>query len=340
MLEKMNTKRWIALAIAVLIIGISALSTGLSTKINREERLKKMEQTLKSSMGNLDQMGESVLEAGDATSRIAVIEVDGAIMNLPQSNLFYGGYNHGSTLEALDRILEDDTVKGVLLKVNSPGGGVYESAELHKKIDALSEKNKQLFVSMGNMAASGGYYISAPADRIYASPSTITGSIGVIMGGNNVSGLLDKLGIVDQSIKSAPHKDIGSSTRPMTDDERAILQGVIDDMYGEFLNVVSTGRNMPMDQLRPLADGSIFTGNQAKANGLVDELGDSEDALAALKESLKTEEPEVFEYDTSFSDSVFSKLFSQKTSDKEVAAKILLEAFTDASRPMYLYGGV
>ncbi|MDY6045170.1 MAG: signal peptide peptidase SppA [Peptoniphilus sp.] len=336
MLEKMNTKRWIAFGIAVLIIGISALSTSLSSKINREERMKKLEDTIKSSVGNLS---EDVLEDGDAESRIAVIDVDGVIIDQPSMNTFAGGYNHQATLDALDDILNDDTVKGVLLKVNSPGGGVYESAQLHKKLNALKEHKKKLFVSMGNMAASGGYYISAPAEKIYAAPATITGSIGVIMGGNNISGLLDKLGISDQTIKSAAHKDIGSTTRPMTDEERQILQGVVDDMYGGFLKVVSEGRHIPIDQLRPLADGSIFTGNQAKANGLIDEIGYEDDALNALKKAIKVDSPEVFEYNSSFDASFLSGLFSQKASEKEVAAKLLLESLSDGARPMYLYGG-
>lgn len=342
MLENMNTKRWIAFGVALLIIGISALSTGLSNKINKEKRMKQMEETVKNSVGNLN---ENVLEDGDKNERIAVVTVDGAIMNSPQSSMLGAGYDHKATLAALDDILEDDTIKGVLLKVNSPGGGVYESAELHKRLDALKAHKKKLYVSMGNTAASGGYYISAPADKIYAAPSTLTGSIGVIMGGNNVSGLMEKLGVQNQAIKSAAHKDIGSSTRPMTDEERAILQGVIDDMYGEFLQVVSKGRGMSVDQVRPLADGSVFTGNQAKAKGLVDEIGYEDDALSALKKDLKLDTPQVFEFSNDFGSAFLSGLFSSKfaappVTEEQVAAKLLLESFSGASRPMYLYGGI
>ena len=264
MLEKMNTRRWIAVGVAVLILGISAISSGISENINREARMKKMEASF---MNAVNGMNEEVIQEGDGANRIAVISVEGAIMNVPQASFLTEGYDHKATLNALDDILEDDTIKGVLLKVNSPGGGVYESAELHKRIKAIVDAKKPVYVAMGNTAASGGYYISAPATKIYAAPSTLTGSIGVIMGGTNLSGLMDKLGITNQTIKSAAHKDIGSNTRPMTDEERAILQSVVDDLYGEFLNVVSQGRHMDMATLRPLADGSVFTGKQAKAKG-------------------------------------------------------------------------
>ena len=211
MLEKMNTRRWIAVGIAVLILGISAISSGISDKINSEARMKKMEASL---MNAVNGMNEEVIEEGDSANRIAVISVEGAIMNVPQASFLTESYDHKATLNALDDILEDDTIKGVLLKVNSPGGGVYESAELHKRIKAIVDAKKPVYVAMGNTAASGGYYISAPATKIYAAPSTLTGSIGVIMGGTNLSGLMDKLGITNQTIKSAAHKDIGSNTRP------------------------------------------------------------------------------------------------------------------------------
>ena len=131
----------------------------------------------------------------------------------------------------------------------------------------------------------------------------------------------------------------------MTDEERAILQGVIDDMYGEFLQVVSKGRGIPVDQVRPLADGSVFTGNQAKANGLVDEVGYEEDALAALKKDLKLDTPQIFEYSNDFGSAFLSNFFSSKfaappVTEEQVAAKLLLESFSGASRPMYLYGGI
>ena len=336
MLEKMNTRRWIAVGIAVLILGISAISSGISENLNREARMKKLEDSLKDAVTG---MNEEVVEEGDTDKRIAVITVDGAIMNVPQASFLTEAYDHQATLNALDNALEDDTIKGVLLKVNSPGGGVYESAELHKRVKAIVDAKKPVYVSMGNTAASGGYYISAPATKIFAAPSTLTGSIGVIMGGTNISGLMEKFGIADQTIKSAAHKDIGSNTRPMTDEERAILQSVVDDLYGEFLNVVSQGRHMDMAKLRPLADGRVFTGKQAKAQGLVDELGYSEDALAALKKAIKVDEPEVFNYTTGLGDSFFASLFSQKASQNEAAATLVLKALADNDRPMYLYGG-
>lgn len=340
MLEKMNVKRWIAFGVAVLILGLSAISSGLSSMVNKEDQIKKAESIFMESFSS-EKLTEKIIQEGDASSRILVIPVEGIIQDMPVSPFSTGLYNHKATLASLDKIAEDPTIKGILLKVNSPGGGVYESAELHKKIMEIKEETKlPIWTSMGNMAASGGYYISAPTDKIYASPETITGSIGVIMGGQNITGLLEKLGIQDQSIKSAAHKDIGSSTRPMTEEDRAILQGLIDNMYGRFVNVVATGRHMDEAKVRTLADGRIYDGEQAKANGLVDEVGFYEDAVAAFGKDLKIDDPQVFQYQTGDLSS-FGSLFGSMSSKTEMRAlsNLLVGASDTAPRPMYMLGG-
>ncbi len=174
---------------------------------------------------------------------------------------------------------KDDSIDAVVLRVDSPGGGVGPSQEIYTEVERLAAI-KPVVVSMGSVAASGGYYVAAPADKIVANPGTITGSIGVIMGFTNYEELLEKIGLKSSVVKSGKHKDIGSPVRPMTDDDRAILQTLIDDVHRQFVNAIAKGREMEFDAVLPLADGRIFTGKQAKELGLVDQLGNFRDAVS------------------------------------------------------------
>ncbi|MCP3029127.1 signal peptide peptidase SppA [Halobacillus sp. A5] len=242
---------------------------------------------------------EEVVESGSSSERIARISVEGTIMSGQGSNPFMGeGYNHEALLEQLEAIKEDSSINGVLMYVNSPGGGVFESAEIHDKLNELKEEGKSLYVSMGGMAASGGYYISAPADQIYASEETFTGSLGVIMESVNYEELADEYGVEFNTIKSGEFKDIMSPTREMTEQDEEILQTLVDESYQNFVNVISEGRDMPEDEVREIADGRIYSGQQAVDNGLIDDIGFEEDALAALKEEVGGD-PEVIEYNPS-----------------------------------------
>ncbi|WGI63510.1 signal peptide peptidase SppA [Escherichia coli] len=182
-------------------------------------------------------------------------------------------YDHRAFLKELDKAKDDASVKGVLLRVNSPGGGVYESAEIHKKLEEVKKAKKPIYVSMGSMAASGGYYVSTPAKKIFASPETLTGSLGVIMQSLNYAKLADNLGIKYETIKSGKFKDIMSPNRDMTKDERDIMQSMVDNSYEGFVKVISEGRGMSKQDVKKIADGRIYDGTQAKSNGLVDELG-------------------------------------------------------------------
>lgn len=182
------------------------------------------------------------------------------------------------TVNDLKQLETNPLVKGILLRVDSPGGVVTPSHEIYAEIVRIRDGGMPVIVTMGSLAASGGYYISAPADLIIASPQTLTGSIGVIMEFPQVQGAMDKLGIRMEVVKSAEHKDIGSPFRPMTDADRALLQGVVTDAYDQFVEIVATERELPEDSVRGLADGRILTGRQALAFGLVDTLGTYEDA--------------------------------------------------------------
>jgi len=197
---------------------------------------------------------------------VALIRVEGVIMD------------SRNVIEELKEYSEDPSIKALVLRVDSPGGGVAPSQEIYEEIKKIKQK-KKVVVSMGSVAASGGYYISCPADKIVANPGTLTGSIGVIMELPNFEGLMNKIGVKTEVIKSGRHKDIASAFRTMLPEERKLLQDVLDDVHEQFINAVADGRNMKVKDIKALADGRIFTGKNAKALGLADELGNLEDAI-------------------------------------------------------------
>lgn len=198
--------------------------------------------------------------------RVAIVRIEGTIIGSQP------------VIDQLKEYSKDPSVKAVVLRVNSPGGAVAPSQEIFEEVKKLRE-NKPVVVSMGALAASGGYYISAPATKIFANPGTITGSIGVIMEIPNLKGLMDKVGIKTEVIKSGKHKDLASVFRGIGEEERKILQGVLDDVHNQFIKAVAEGRKLPYDKVKSIADGRIFTGRQAKEIGLVDEIGNIEDAI-------------------------------------------------------------
>ncbi|MDP2278349.1 MAG: signal peptide peptidase SppA [Nitrospirota bacterium] len=200
--------------------------------------------------------------------KVAVVRIEGPIMDSK------------NTVDEIKGYLKDPSIKALVLRVDSPGGAVAPSQEIYEEVKKAALK-KKVIVSMGSVAASGGYYISAPADRIIANPGTLTGSIGVIMEIPNIEGLMNKIGVKTEVIKSGRHKDIASAFRKMGKEERLILQDVLDDVHEQFIKAVSDGRKIPFDEVKKLADGRIFTGRQAMEARLVDELGTLEDAIAA-----------------------------------------------------------
>jgi protease-4 len=199
-------------------------------------------------------------------SGIGLVEVRGLILD-PQE-----------TVKQLHDFQKNDNVKAVVLRIDSPGGVVGPSQEIHAAVKKLSA-TKKVIVSMGSVAASGGYYIAAPATVIYANPGTITGSIGVLMKFSNIEGLLDKVGMKSFTLKTGKFKDAGSPVRPMTEEERAMLQGVIDSTHGQFVRAVAEGRKLSEEKVREIADGRIFSGEQALALKLIDRLGTLQDAI-------------------------------------------------------------
>jgi len=192
-----------------------------------------------------------------------------------------------SVKRRLRKALKDKHVKGILLRIDSPGGTVATSQELTGYLLELKKKNIPLVASMGDVAASGGYYVASACDKIIAQPGSITGSIGVIMNSFNVHGLEEKLGIEPQVVKSGKFKDIASPNRPMTPEEKEILQSAVMDSYDQFLDAVAAGRKMNKEKVRQLADGRLYLGRQALKLGLIDELGGYEAAIASLQKLSK-----------------------------------------------------
>lgn len=212
--------------------------------------------------------------------RLLVIKLSGMIVDRDTSPLLSKMGTTASVKRELRKALKDKHVKAVLLRINSPGGTVASSQEIHQAVNALKKANKPVVASMGDVAASGGYYVATAADRIFADPGTITGSIGVIMNLFNLQGIEQKLGIQPEVIKSGTFKDMGSFNRAPTAEERKLLQAIILDSYDQFVTAVASGRKKDEQAVRKIADGRIYTGRQAKEIGLIDELGGYDEAVA------------------------------------------------------------
>ena len=200
--------------------------------------------------------------------RIALLEVDGAISDDRQ------------ILEDINRFRKDSSVRGYLVAINSPGGVVGPSQSIYRELKRLRREKKPVVASIGGMGASGGYYVALGADSIFALPGSLTGSIGVVMEMPDASGLMKKVGLAVNVVKSAEHKDIGSPFRPMTPGDRALLDTLISDVYGQFVEVVQQERHLPAARVRAMADGRVLSGRQALQGGLIDRIGNLHDALA------------------------------------------------------------
>ena len=326
----MNAKRIVAIIIALLVLFASWMFS--VSRIAKETSLLKDIATGSAQPSTQ----EEILEYGNQNQKIAVVDIIDVIEQ---------GYDFDNIISSLETIRSDDKVKGVLLYIDSPGGGVYEAAQISDKIKQIKEETGiPFYASMGSLCASGGYYIAANCDRIFAAKETMTGSIGVINSGLNFSGFFQKYGISEDVIKSGKYKDIGSSSREMTDDERKIMQELIDSSYDEFLNIVANGRKLDKEYVRSLADGRIYDGRQALKNKLIDEIGYYEDTLDALKTELNIKNPTVVDYQYNDRFYGLQRFFG---STMENIGKSSLQKEIDAvrsvintpSRPMYMYGG-
>lgn len=237
---------------------------------------------------------EEILSEGDSTDKIALINVVGEIFSDPEE--VFDGASDSNITSQLDQAIEDDRVVAVILNLDTPGGTVVASDAIHSKVLEVRDKGKPVVALMGDVAASGGYYVSAGADEIVAHPYTWTGSIGVIAIFPNLEQSAGKLGVSVAVFKSGALKDAGSFLRALTDEERALFQTLVDEAYAGFVDVVSRGRDLDPDRTRDLADGRIYSGRQAKNLGLVDHLGDREIALERAKKLSKSPEASLVRY--------------------------------------------
>jgi protease IV len=217
--------------------------------------------------------------------KVGVIEIVGAIADSK------------TIVNQIKAFREEDAVKAIVLRIDSPGGGVGASQEIYREIQRTVAE-KAVIASMGSVAASGGYYVAAACDGIVANPGTITGSIGVVMGYTNIEELLSKIGLTPVVIKSGEYKDLGSPVRPMPTEEQSLLQELTLTIHRQFVDAIAQGRQMQVDQVEVIADGRIFTGEEAETLGLVDRLGNLQDAiqwageLGGIKDKIETVYPE------------------------------------------------
>jgi protease IV len=209
-------------------------------------------------------------------AKVAVVEVEGIIGGDAARGLDTDG-----VIRVLGEYRDDPAVRAVVLRINSPGGVVAPTQEIFTAVRRLREAKKPVVASLGSVAASGGYYVAVAADRIYASPGTLTGSIGVVMQLANLEGLLKKVGVEYVVVKAGAYKDVGNMARAMTPEERRILQSLLDDVYDQFISAVAEGRGLDPQAVRAFAEGRIYSGRQAQSLKMVDDLGGMEDAIEA-----------------------------------------------------------
>jgi protease-4 len=257
---------------------------------------------------------------GFGGDRIGVVKIEGTIVESEP------------IIEKIIKFRKSKNIKAIMLRINSPGGMVVPSQEIYQEVKKAC-REKKVVVSMESIAASGGYYIACAADKIVANPGTLVGSIGVILQIENIEELLSKIGLKREIVKSGKYKDIGSMTRPMTEEEEAILQGFSDNIYYQFVDAVAEGRDMKREEVLRLADGRIFTGEQAIKLGLIDRLGNLQDAISMTGEMVGIEgEPKVI-YPKKKRPSVFDFIFEEASKS---IARIMENIVHDKLKIYYL----
>ena len=321
----MKKKQIIGLVVAAaLFVGVSAASVFTNT-ISKN--------LLQNSADDIINLGGSYQFNPPSEDYIAIVRVEGTIQEQSGSSTLEAssGYQHDSTMNYIDELMDDSNNKGILLYVDSPGGTVYESEELYQKLKEYKETTKRpIWDYMAHYAASGGYMVSMASDKIYANSNTTTGSIGVIMSGYDMSGLYKKLGIRYVSITSGKNKD----SSKFTDEQIAIYQDQINEAYEKFVNIVADGRDMSVEDVKKLADGRTYTAKQAKNNGLIDEISLYPDMKDAMSKQLGTSTFYEMESDEGLLQSLFSKAESLVPKSE---AQVLTETAksVESGVPMY-----
>lgn len=338
-MSKKQTTGLIAAAIIFVAVGvISVLTNALSSKLAQKEGDKAVS-GFESFMNGL--YGDDSLALADmpaARDFIAVVPVEGTIQASDNSNSIYGtadGYNHNLLMQYVDKLIDNNYNKGIVLRMDTPGGTVYEADELYLKLKEYKEKtNRPIWAYMQSYCCSGGVYIASAADEEYANRITTTGSIGVIMSNYDMSGLYEKLGIKEVNIVSAKNKDMGSSGKPLTDEQKAIYQSIVDEYYEQFVEIVAEGRDMPVADVKKLADGRVYTAKQAVENGLIDGIKTSEEFNDYVKQKSGVD----YFYEPSQTAGYLSGIFGSLASSKEKSeSEVLVDLMNHLGSgvPMY-----
>lgn len=286
---------------------------------------------------------EQILPGSDKAmfaDKIVVIDVDGIITNKRRGGFMSSGENPTSLfLEKLDKAKHDKRVKAVVLRLNTPGGTVAASDSMYRALKEFKDKTqKPVVASMLDLTASGGYYLACGCDQILAQPSTITGSIGTIVQTVNFKGTMDLLGISSEAIKSGKLKDMASPLRKLNDEDREVLQGIIDRFYGQFLDVVLAGRpNLTAESLKPLADGRVYTADQALQAGLIDQIGYPDDAIQKAKEIAGVNKARIIIYQRPFDYKANIYATDFQASSTPALVNIEIPQWLQTQGPQFLY---
>ncbi len=330
----MSAKRWIAvgLFIALLFVYVGT-EIVMSSDIMDESSADML------SSFSFNKNWQSTVYKPGIGGNIAVIRIEGTMIDQDTgSYASTSGYSQSSVVDMIKTAFERSDVKAVVLYINSPGGGTYEADEIFNLLmDMKKQYNKPLIVYMGSMATSAAYYISVPADQIFANRNTLTGSIGVILSTYTLSGLADKVGIKDQTFKSGEFKDILNPMRDPTDAEKQIIQNMVMESYYFFVQAVMEGRGMTKEEVLPLADGRFYTASQARDLGLIDQIGTLQDAIDEAAKDAEITNPNVLMFEPSPMNA-FSSLFSSLNPiQKWLDADPGLATFSRDDYPRMLY---
>lgn len=322
----MKKKQIIGLVVAALVFIATSASSVLTNAIAKKSA--DVNQELFTEMTGM------VKGAPIGKDFVAVVPIQGTIQASSSANYYSEGYNHTALMKYVDDLMNMKNNKGIILKLNTPGGTVYHSDELYLKLMEYKKvTGNPIYAYMEDECCSGGYYISSAADEVYANRNTWTGSIGVIISVMNMEGLYDKIGIKEINIASGKNKAMGSAGQKMSKEQKKILQSLVDESYEQFVEVVAEGRDMTKEQVKELADGRIYSAKQAKEHGLIDDIMGYEDFISYVETQSKAEI-----YYPSSSLSTLSVLFSEVKDLKSRSDAEVIEDFISSQEsgvPLY-----
>ncbi len=335
-MSKKQTTGLIVAAVIFVVVGvISVITNALSSKMTEKSGAGDFEAMMESLSGTSN---EALMNMPTTEDFIAVMPIEGTIQATSTDSSLYGStatYDHDMLMEYVNLLMKNEYNKGIILRLDTPGGTVYEADELYLKLmEYKEETGRPIWAYMESQCCSGGVYLASAANEQYANRITTTGSIGVIISTYNMAELYKKLGVEEINIVSAENKAMGSVGTPMTDEQIGIYQAIVDEYYEQFVNIVATGRNMSVEEVKKLADGRIYTATQAVENGLIDGIKSSEEFDAYVKEQSGVDK--FFEPSTTIN--YWSQLFGMMASSKEKSeAEVLVDVMNELGSgvPMY-----